>query len=82
MPQSTSLLRYRQAYENVVNLVGLGASPEYLQKLTYLALHHHPSILQIDTVRWVGSQQGAIKQGLNSDRACCIPSKTKVLPIG
>lgn len=40
-----------QAYMNVMNLVGLSASPQYLQKLTYLCWNHDQRILQIDTVR-------------------------------
>ncbi len=41
-----------QAYYNVMNLVGLSATPQFLQKLTYLCWNHDPRILQIDTVRW------------------------------
>ncbi|KAH9312865.1 hypothetical protein KI387_027900, partial [Taxus chinensis] len=37
--------------ENVNSLVGKTASPDYLQKLTYLCWNHHRSIRQIDTVR-------------------------------
>eukprot|EP00250_Pteridium_aquilinum_P000846 c11020_g1_i1 orf=257-1495(+) len=37
--------------ENVNSLVGRTASPEYLQKLTYLCWNHHKDIRQIDTVR-------------------------------
>ncbi|XP_030457981.1 metal tolerance protein 4-like [Syzygium oleosum] len=37
--------------ENAVSLVGQSASPEALQKLTYLALRHHPQIQRVDTVR-------------------------------
>ncbi|KAH7352135.1 hypothetical protein KP509_19G031500 [Ceratopteris richardii] len=37
--------------ENVNSLVGKTASPEYLQKLTYLCWNHHKEIRQIDTVR-------------------------------
>ena len=44
-----------QAYYNVMNLVGLSATPQFLQKLTYLCWNHDPRILQIDTVRWVCS---------------------------
>ena len=40
-----------QAYYNVMNLVGLSATPPFLQKLTYLCWNHDPRILQIDTVR-------------------------------
>lgn len=31
--------------------VGLSATPQYHQKLTYLCWNHDPRILQIDTVR-------------------------------
>ncbi|KAJ7570539.1 hypothetical protein O6H91_01G124500 [Diphasiastrum complanatum] len=37
--------------ENVNSLVGKTASPDYLQKLTYLCWNHHKDIRQIDTVR-------------------------------
>ncbi|KAJ7971419.1 Metal tolerance protein [Quillaja saponaria] len=37
--------------ENAASLVGQSASPEVLQKLTYLVLRHHPQIKRIDTVR-------------------------------
>ncbi|KAK4476761.1 hypothetical protein RD792_015937 [Penstemon davidsonii] len=37
--------------ENAVSLMGLTASPEMLQKLTYLALRHSPLTKHIDTVR-------------------------------
>eukprot|EP00252_Welwitschia_mirabilis_P011112 TRINITY_DN2498_c0_g2_i3.p1 TRINITY_DN2498_c0_g2~~TRINITY_DN2498_c0_g2_i3.p1 ORF type:complete len:395 (+),score=63.06 TRINITY_DN2498_c0_g2_i3:443-1627(+) len=37
--------------ENVNSLVGKTASPEYLQKLTYLCWNHHKAIRHIDTVR-------------------------------
>ncbi|XP_048138665.1 metal tolerance protein 4-like [Rhodamnia argentea] len=37
--------------ENAVSLVGQSAPPEVLQKLTYLALRHHPQIKRVDTVR-------------------------------
>uniref|UniRef100_A0A0C9S452 TSA: Wollemia nobilis Ref_Wollemi_Transcript_14255_1709 transcribed RNA sequence n=1 Tax=Wollemia nobilis TaxID=56998 RepID=A0A0C9S452_9CONI len=37
--------------ENVNSLVGRTASPDYLQKLTYLCWNHHKSIRHIDTVR-------------------------------
>lgn len=37
--------------ENVNSLVGRSATPEFLQKLTYLCWNHHKAILQIDTVR-------------------------------
>jgi divalent metal cation (Fe/Co/Zn/Cd) transporter len=34
-----------------VSLVGESAPPEMLQKLTYLAIRHHPEIKRVDTVR-------------------------------
>lgn len=34
-----------------VSLVGQSASPEFLQKLTYLVLRHDPRIKRVDTVR-------------------------------
>lgn len=37
--------------ENAVSLVGQSASPEFLQKLTYLVLRHDPQIKRVDTVR-------------------------------
>ncbi|CAG7908213.1 unnamed protein product [Brassica rapa] len=37
--------------ENVNSLVGKSATPEYLQKLTYLCWNHHREIRHIDTVR-------------------------------
>ncbi|KAF0923873.1 hypothetical protein E2562_007725 [Oryza meyeriana var. granulata] len=37
--------------ENVHSLVGQSASPEYLQKLTYLCWNHHKVVRHIDTVR-------------------------------
>ncbi|ONL95746.1 Putative metal tolerance protein C3 [Zea mays] len=36
---------------HVVSLVGESAPPEMLQKLTYLAIRHHPQIKRVDTVR-------------------------------
>ncbi|QDZ18893.1 cation efflux protein [Chloropicon primus] len=39
------------AYEHIIAMVGRSADPFYLQKLTFLSAHHHPSILQVDTVR-------------------------------
>uniref|UniRef100_A0A0E0K5U2 Uncharacterized protein n=1 Tax=Oryza punctata TaxID=4537 RepID=A0A0E0K5U2_ORYPU len=38
-------------YENAVTLVGQCASPEMLQKLTYLAMKHDPRVRRVDTVR-------------------------------
>jgi divalent metal cation (Fe/Co/Zn/Cd) transporter len=40
-----------QAREHVLNLVGLSAPPELLQKLTYLTYYHDPRVQLIDTVR-------------------------------
>lgn len=37
--------------ENVNSLVGKSATPDYLQKLTYLCWNHHKAIRHIDTVR-------------------------------
>eukprot|EP00249_Psilotum_nudum_P023870 c29013_g1_i1 orf=264-1451(+) len=37
--------------ENVNSLVGKTASPDFLQRLTYLCWNHHKEIRQIDTVR-------------------------------
>uniref|UniRef100_A0A0E0L3G9 Uncharacterized protein n=1 Tax=Oryza punctata TaxID=4537 RepID=A0A0E0L3G9_ORYPU len=37
--------------ENVHSMVGQSASPEYLQKLTYLCWNHHKAVRHIDTVR-------------------------------
>lgn len=37
--------------ENVNSLVGKSATPDYLQKLTYLCWNHHRAIRHIDTVR-------------------------------
>ncbi|KAL5569147.1 hypothetical protein UlMin_025722 [Ulmus minor] len=37
--------------ENVNSLVGRAATPEYLQKLTYLCWNHHKAVRHIDTVR-------------------------------
>ena len=44
----------RQAIENIVALVGMTASPEHLQKLTYLCCNHSSQITKIDTVRYEG----------------------------
>lgn len=37
--------------ENVNSLVGKSATPDFLQKLTYLCWNHHKAIRHIDTVR-------------------------------
>ena len=41
----------KQLREQVRNLTGYKAEPEFLQKITWLTLHHSPFIRQIDTVR-------------------------------
>jgi divalent metal cation (Fe/Co/Zn/Cd) transporter len=41
----------KQLREQVRNLSGYAAEPEFLQKITWLTLHHSPLIKQIDTVR-------------------------------
>ncbi|KAF2071134.1 hypothetical protein CYY_007540 [Polysphondylium violaceum] len=40
-----------EAYEQIQLLVGKTASPEILQKLTYIAFTHSPEILKVDTCR-------------------------------
>jgi len=40
-----------QAYEQIQLLVGKSATREFLQKLTYIAMNHHPDIKQVDTCR-------------------------------
>ncbi|KAF9924988.1 hypothetical protein FBU30_005152 [Linnemannia zychae] len=37
------------AYEQIQLIVGKTADPMFLKKLTYIALTHHPKILQVDT---------------------------------
>lgn len=39
------------AIENIKALVGLSATPEFLQKLTFLCFNHHSEVMKIDTVR-------------------------------
>jgi divalent metal cation (Fe/Co/Zn/Cd) transporter len=41
----------KQLREQVRNLSGYAAEPEFLQKITWLTLHHSPLIQKIDTVR-------------------------------
>ncbi|KAJ1498979.1 hypothetical protein HMI54_012207, partial [Coelomomyces lativittatus] len=41
----------RTAWENVQLIVGRSAPPDALNKLTYLAATHHPSILYVDTCK-------------------------------
>lgn len=40
-----------EAYEQIQLLVGKTASPEILQKLTFIAFTHSPEILKVDTCR-------------------------------
>ncbi|EFA77681.1 putative cation efflux pump [Heterostelium album PN500] len=40
-----------EAYEQIELLVGKSASPEFLQRLTYIAVSHSPEILKVDTCR-------------------------------
>ncbi|GAM20725.1 hypothetical protein SAMD00019534_039000, partial [Acytostelium subglobosum LB1] len=40
-----------QAYEQIELLVGKSASPEFLQRLTYIAVSHSPEVLKVDTCR-------------------------------
>ncbi|KAK8957455.1 Metal tolerance protein 4 [Platanthera zijinensis] len=47
----TILNRSGTVRENAVSLVGQSASPEMLQKLTYLVIRHDPQIKRVDTVR-------------------------------
>lgn len=49
--RAASLSACCQAREHILNLVGLSAPPELLQKLTYLAFYHDQRVHQIDTVR-------------------------------
>ncbi|VDM04189.1 unnamed protein product [Schistocephalus solidus] len=37
--------------EQTRNLSGYSASPEFLQKITFVCVNHHPSIERLDTVR-------------------------------
>ncbi|KAK9718610.1 hypothetical protein K7432_005332 [Basidiobolus ranarum] len=39
------------AYENIELLVGKSADPNFLKKITYIALTHNPKVLQVDTCR-------------------------------
>ncbi|CAF1274263.1 unnamed protein product [Adineta ricciae] len=41
----------RQASQQVKRLTGHTAKPEFLQQITWVAFHHSPQILKIDTVR-------------------------------
>ncbi|EGG23297.1 putative cation efflux pump [Cavenderia fasciculata] len=40
-----------QAYEQIQLLVGKSAPPEFLQRLTYIAMSHSPEVLKVDTCR-------------------------------
>ncbi len=73
-----------QAYYNVMNLVGLSATPQFLQKLTYLCWNHDPRILQIDTVRWALALPDLLKipdcgAGCLLCWMLCIPARAQVL---
>ncbi|CAG8646735.1 16063_t:CDS:2 [Funneliformis caledonium] len=39
------------AYEQIQLIVGKSAEPEFLNRATYIALTHHPKVLQVDTCR-------------------------------
>ncbi|ORY07725.1 hypothetical protein K493DRAFT_310109 [Basidiobolus meristosporus CBS 931.73] len=39
------------AYENIQLIVGKSADANFLKKVTYIALTHHPKVLQVDTCR-------------------------------
>ncbi|ORX96108.1 hypothetical protein K493DRAFT_282277 [Basidiobolus meristosporus CBS 931.73] len=39
------------AYENIQLIVGKSADTNFLKKVTYIALTHHPKVLQVDTCR-------------------------------
>ncbi|KAK9703207.1 hypothetical protein K7432_010858 [Basidiobolus ranarum] len=39
------------AYENIQLIVGKSADTNFLKKITYTALTHHPKVLQVDTCR-------------------------------
>lgn len=41
----------RQLREQIRNLSGYKAEPDFIQKITWLTFHHSPFIRQIDTVR-------------------------------
>eukprot|EP00959_Pyramimonas_sp_CCMP1952_P066759 1393524-Pyramimonas_sp.AAC.2 len=58
-------------------MVGLSASPELLQKLTFMCYNHHSEVMKIDTVRatlnkyvnyHVGRSKGEQQQPQRSDR--------------
>jgi cation diffusion facilitator family transporter len=40
-----------QSMEHIVKLVGRVAETEFLQKVTYIAMNHHKSVLKVDTVQ-------------------------------
>eukprot|EP01090_Pellita_catalonica_P022720 TRINITY_DN893_c0_g1_i3.p1 TRINITY_DN893_c0_g1~~TRINITY_DN893_c0_g1_i3.p1 ORF type:complete len:461 (+),score=61.06 TRINITY_DN893_c0_g1_i3:297-1679(+) len=42
---------FQTGYEQVKQLSGVSADPQFLTQLTYLAWNHHPEIVAIDTVR-------------------------------
>ncbi|BHF63893.1 hypothetical protein SprV_0200688800 [Sparganum proliferum] len=42
---------WKMGAEQTRNLSGYSASPEFLQKITFICVNHHPSIERLDTVR-------------------------------
>ncbi|KAK3598739.1 hypothetical protein CHS0354_016850 [Potamilus streckersoni] len=42
---------WRTGYEQIKLLTGYTAKPEFLSKITWICLNHHPQIIEIDTVR-------------------------------
>uniref|UniRef100_A0A0X3P251 Uncharacterized protein n=1 Tax=Schistocephalus solidus TaxID=70667 RepID=A0A0X3P251_SCHSO len=42
---------WKMGAEQTRNLSGYSASPEFLQKITFVCVNHHPSIERLDTVR-------------------------------
>ncbi|KAI8829226.1 cation efflux family-domain-containing protein [Chytriomyces cf. hyalinus JEL632] len=46
------------AVEHIQMFIGKSASPTFLSRVTYLAMTHHPEVLQVDTVRAYSSGAG------------------------
>ncbi|KAK3105312.1 hypothetical protein FSP39_022271, partial [Pinctada imbricata] len=42
---------YMTGYDQIKNLTGHTAKPDFLKKLTWLAVNHHPKLQYVDTVR-------------------------------
>jgi divalent metal cation (Fe/Co/Zn/Cd) transporter len=40
-----------QSMEHIQKLIGQAAEPEFLQKVTYIAMNHHKEVLKVDTVQ-------------------------------